>query len=250
MSTWDRLSFAVALALTLQTMAGVGTPASAPQTVRSIPSDPARLVEMQHHFADTMLVHDAVLRGDLPSVRQPALRLATAARPSGMPEAAAPFIAGIRAAGQLAADAKTIGAAAQATVAMVTECANCHRAVGIFPAASRRTGQDVGGVIGHMKDHQRALDGMLIGLMIPSQSEWTEGAAHLRVAALLPSQLPKDPKLTKEIRQLDLRVHQIADQAMDADTPEARARTYTTLLGTCAQCHSLHAKIWGPGRGR
>ncbi len=100
-----------------------------------------------------------------------------------------------------------------------------------------------------MLEHQRAADEMLIGLMVPSTADWRQGADRLRAAVLLPRQLPKDPKLTKDIRKLDLRVHELADQAIEAETPDERASAYTALLGSCTQCHSLHSKIWGPGRG-
>lgn len=250
MTRWDRSSIVVALVgLSVPTMAAWGTTIPRSQVARSVASDPARLTEMQHHFADVMLIHEAVIRGDLPSVRQPALRLATASMPPSMPEAAAPFVANIRKAGQRAADATALAVAAQATVAMVTECANCHRAVGVSPAPSLTVRHDVGGVVGHMEEHQRAADAMLIGLMIPSTSKWLEGAERLRVATLLPSTFPQDPTLTKEIRQLDIRVHEMADRAIDAETATDRAHAYTDVLATCAQCHRLHSKIWGPGRG-
>ena len=252
MRTDDRLiviSAVALLTLNFQAIAGQRATPSVPQVTRSIASDSNRLAEMQHHFADIMMVHEAVSRGDLPAVREVAVKLFTMATPAGMPDRAAPFMANIRKAAQRAGDATTIEAAAEAAIGMVTECAGCHRAVGTFPSASRPFVNEVGGVVGHMKDHQRAADHMLIGLMVPSQSEWLEGASRLRVAALLPSEFPKDPKLTREIRRLDIRVHEIADQAIDADTSEQRARAYATLLGTCAQCHNLHAKVWGPGRG-
>jgi mono/diheme cytochrome c family protein len=204
---------------------------------------------MRHHFADVLLVHDAVIRGDLPAVRQPALKLAAVAMPEGMPEAAAPFIAELRKAGRRAAEATTIAAAAQAAVSMATGCATCHRAMSVFPAPSRPAGPDIGGGLGHMLEHQRGADEMLIGLMVPSTADWRQGADRLRAAPLLPRQFPKDPKLTPDIRKLDLRVHEIADQAIEAETPDERASAYTALLGTCTQCHSLHRKIWGPGRG-
>jgi mono/diheme cytochrome c family protein len=182
-------------------------------------------------------------------VRAPARKLATVAAPAGLPDAAAPFVEEIRRAGQRAADAATLSTAARATVSMVTACAGCHRAVGVFPVPSRSPGHDLGGLVGHMLEHQRAADAMLVALMIPSAAEWREGADRLRVAPLLPSKFPKDAKATKEIRALDLSVHQIADLAMDAETADERARVYTELLTTCAQCHRLHSRVWGPGRG-
>jgi cytochrome c553 len=202
---------------------------------------------MRHHFADVLLVHEAVVRGDLPAVRPPALKVAAVAMPAGMPETAAPFVAEIRKAGQRAADARTLASAARATVAMATGCAKCHRSVGVFPAPASRPGPDIGGFLGHMLEHQRAADDLLIGLMVPSTADWRQGADRLRAAPLLPRQFPDDPKLTREIRKLDRRVHEMADQAIEAETLDDRANAYTALLGTCAPCHSLHIRIWGGG---
>lgn len=248
MTRSDRLSF-TALWLCPIVVATVLGAAAPPQVAQSVPTSRTRLEEMRHHFADVLLVHEAVIRGDLPAVRQPALRLAEVAVPQGMPETAAPFVAELRRAGRRAASAPTIAAAAQATVAMATACATCHRGMGVFPAASRPAGPEIGGALGHMLEHQRAADEMLIGLMVPATVDWRQGAERLRVAPLLPRQFPKDPKLTTNIRKLDLRVHELADQAIDAETADERGSAYAALLETCTQCHSLHSKIWGPGRG-
>jgi len=233
-------------------VAATGTRASGPsrdQTARSVPSTQVRLAEMRHHFAQVMLVHEAVIRGDLPSVREPAARLASMEIPAGLPAAAAPYVVAVRETAQRVVDAKTLIAAAKATAALVTECANCHRAVGVFPAVPSGTTRDVRGVVGHMLEHQRAVDELLIGLMVPSPSQWIQGAERLRVADLRPGELPKDPQLTKWGREADARVHQLADQAVVAETPAQRAAAYAALMTTCAQCHSIHSKVWGPGRG-
>lgn len=219
------------------------------QSVKPQVSIPQRLAEMRHHFSEVIDVHEAVIRGDLRSVRPLALTLATMPVPKEMPAAAWPLMADIHRAGRLAADATSLAAAARATVSLASACGSCHRKVGVFPAASRSVGHDVGGVVGHMLDHQRATDLMLIALIVPSDSEWQSGAERLRVATLLPTKFPSDPKLTREIRALDLRVHAMADHAIDAETPGARVQVYTDLITTCSQCHSLHSRVWGPGRG-
>jgi cytochrome c553 len=128
---------------------------------------------------------------------------------------------------------------------MVTECGNCHQAVGIFPSPSTPRTPDVGGLVGHMLEHKRAADEMLQGLVIPSASRWQQGADRLRVAALRPSQLPFDSKMTADIRKAEDRVHQAANQAADAGTTAERAAAYVQVLTTCAECHGLH-KVWGP----
>jgi mono/diheme cytochrome c family protein len=242
MTRWDRSLAGAAVVwvgLVASSFGAATPPAQASQTSAS---GPQRLAEMRHHFSDVILVHEAVIRGDLRSVGPPAQALASIATPAGMPAATAPFVAEIRRAGQRAADAANLAAAAQATVSMVTACAGCHRAAGVMPAASRSIGHDVGGIVGHMLEHQRAADMLLIALMMPSATEWRQGADSLRVAALLPFKFPSDPKLTKDIRALDLRVHQIADRAIDAETADERARVYTDLLTTCAQCHFRSAR--------
>jgi cytochrome c553 len=231
--------------LALLTAAGVATSFVSAQSTQSVPSTPERVAEMRHHFTEVTQIHEAVIRGDLPAVREPATKLGDIAIPSGVPDSAVQYVAAIRTAGRRAATATTLVSAAQATVSMVTECANCHRAVGVLPAPTTPPGPDVGGLVGHMLVHKRAADEMLQGLVIPSASRWREGAERLRTAALRPSQLPSDPKLTREIRQADEKVHKLADQAVKADTASARASTYVELLTTCAECHGLR-KMWGP----
>jgi hypothetical protein len=219
------------------------------QSAQSVPSTPERLAEMRHHFKQVMLMHEAVIRGDLPAARETAKELAQIPVPPGVPASSTRYVAAIREAGQSAAAATTLALAAMATVSMVSECANCHRAVGVLPAPSTPSTPDVGGLVGHMLEHKRAADEMLQGLLIPSASRWRQGAERLRVAPLHPSQLPPNRKFTEEMRRAENRIHQIADQAVDAETPAARESAYVQLLTSCADCHRLH-RIWGPRTGR
>jgi hypothetical protein len=220
------------------------------QQTKSLPSMPERLTEMRHHFGEVLLVHEAVIRGDLPAVRKPAMKVATIAMPTNVPETALPFVVALRQAGQRAARATTLSDAAAATVAMVNECANCHRTVGVFPAVPVRRPPDIGGVLGHMQQHQLATDDMLVGLMVPSPSQWRAGAEGLRVAPLRASQLPRDSELTKWVREADVRLHDSADRATLADTTDLRTRAYVEIMTSCGQCHSVHSKVWGPGRAK
>jgi cytochrome c553 len=204
---------------------------------------------MRHHFSQVFVIHEALIRGDLAAVRQPARDLAQLPAPTGLPDGAAPFVANLRSEGRHAADASTLAEAATATSRMLTQCGDCHRAVGAVVAVTTPGGHDVGGIVGHMLEHQRAADDMLQGLFAPSASQWRQGADGLRVAALQPAQMPSDPKLTATIRAAESRLHALAKEAagdMDAHAREAR---YAQVLVTCAECHVLHSRIWGPARG-
>jgi len=236
----------VGLASILVTAAAVRTATQVmAQSAQSVPSRPERLAVMRHHFAQVMLIHDAVIRGDLAAVRPPAKELANIAVPPGISADSVPFVAAIRQAGQRAAAATTLASAASATVSMVSECANCHRAVGVFPAPSTPATPEVGGLVGHMLEHKRAADDLLQGLVIPSDSQWRQGAERLRAAVLRPTQLPRDKKSIEVMRRAESRVHEVADQAADADTAPARAAAYVQLLTSCADCHRLN-RMWGP----
>ncbi len=220
---------------------------SAPQTPQASPASvPERLAEMRHHFTQVSTIHEAIIRGDLPAVRVPALALANLPLPAGLPLVAPPFVAAVRQAARRAADATTLGTAASATVSMLTQCAACHRAANVRPSPSTPRRPDVGGIVGHMLEHQRAADEMLLGLLIPSDSQWRQGADRLRAAVMRPSELPPDPKLTQQIRAAEDAVHLVANRAASADTADARAASYIQVLTSCAECHGLHKTIWGP----
>jgi hypothetical protein len=100
-----------------------------------------------------------------------------------------------------------------------------------------------------MLEHQRAMDELLQGLVIPSVPLWTAGAKRLQTAPLSRGQLLPDRRLTGQIREAEARVHKLAQQASTADTlatSSRRAAVYGQLLSTCAQCHVLHPQVWGP----
>lgn len=210
-----------------------------------LPSDPQRLDEMRHHFLQVTQIYEAIIRGDLAAVRQPATELAALPTPAGIPDRAIPFVEAVRAAGRRAMIATTLEEAASPLAMMLSQCGQCHRTVGIFPGPSIRNYPDVGGIVGHMLAHQRAVDELLQGLLIPSESRWFQGAERLRTAELARSDLPSDLR-TSELRGAETAVHALADRAAEATSLADRVAVYSELSTKCAACHGLHAQIWGP----
>jgi len=217
-------------------------------TSQQVKSMPERLAQMQHHFAQVGLLHEAVIRGDLRGLRDPAKRLANVEQPPNVAPAAARHVLAIQAAARRAADARDLATAASATASMLLSCGNCHREIGTMPVPVTPKRAEVGGLVGHMLEHQRAVDEMLEGLFIPSESQWIRGATRFRAAPLPRRSLPRDRKLTREILLAEERVHQLADRAIDAGGWNDRAEIYAGVLTTCASCHSLHNVVWGPRR--
>lgn len=213
---------------------------------RSVPSTPQRRDIMRHHYLEVGDIHEAVIRGDLAAVRGPAERLRAILVVPDVPLPLRPFITTMTYAARQTAEATTLASAATSTTTLIAQCAGCHQAAGIRPAVVPRSSPEVGGVVGHMLDHQRATDALLQGLLLPSASEWTRGAALLENAALRPRELPPDPKLSREVVRAESAVHAMARDAAAARTPEARNAVYAQLITACAQCHGLHPTVWGP----
>jgi cytochrome c553 len=217
-------------------------------TSQQVKSMPDRLAQMQHHFTQVGLVHEAVIRGDLPGLRDPAKRLADLEQPPSVAPAAAQYVLAIQTAAKRAVEARDLASAASATASMLLSCGNCHRTSGTMPVPATPKRAEVGGLVGHMLEHQRAVDEMLEGLFIPSESQWIRGATRFSAAPLQRQSLPRDRKLTREILLAEERVHQLADRAIKAGDWSDRAEIYAQVLSTCANCHSLHNVVWGPRR--
>jgi cytochrome c553 len=200
---------------------------------------------MRAHFNQAMVVHAAVIRGDLAAVA-PAARVLADQDPASLPAGSASHVAAMKQAAREAADARDILAAGQATARMLSACGNCHRALGTMPAVTSRPRPSVGGIVGHMLEHQVAVDQMLEGLVVPSDSLWRAGTRAMATAPLHSRELPVDSAVRRELAPTEERVHRMATDAVQASDPFARAGFYAQMLAGCADCHKRHAKIWGP----
>lgn len=217
---------------------------------RSVPSDPERAALMRKHFDQALAIKDAVIRGDLAAVNSAAAALAAQDAPQGLPSVAGPFVITMKEGARRAAAATTLVTAASESASILATCGNCHQTVGIRPAFAAppqpAAASAPGGVVGHMLDHQRAADLMLQGLIVPSTTAWREGADALNVARLRDRDLPRDSRWTPEIVKTEDRLHRFAGEAVQMQDPSTRARSYAQILATCAECHGLHQKVWGP----
>lgn len=213
---------------------------------QSIAPDPARANLMKAHYRQVLIVHDAIARGDLPAVAPAARAIAAQEPPTGLRPSAMSSANTLKEIATRTAAATTLEAAARETASMLVTCGQCHLAAGTRPAPPSPPATNVGGAVGHMIEHQRAIDQMLQALVLPSASLWREGTAALKVASLHRSDLPRSAKLPAALADAEKRVHQWADQASTLTEPAAQARSYAQILTTCAECHGLHSKIWGP----
>jgi cytochrome c553 len=205
---------------------------------------------MPNHFSEIEVARNAVIRGDVEDVRAPARWLWRHPPDASLPERSLPLLDGMRDAARAAAEASDIPAAAHAVARLAGACGRCHAAIDIRAILPTRAAPSVGGLVGHMIAHQRAVDHLHAGLVEPSDTLWAQGAEALDVAPLERRKLPPDAGLTGEIVAAETRLHDAAAHARRAATLDARIAAYAEVLSTCADCHGLHGRIWGPGMPR
>ena len=205
---------------------------------------------MTDHFSQVGVIINAVIRGDLEDVREPARWMASHQHAKGLPATSALYLEEMKNTAKQTAQAKTLTGASIAAASMAVNCGACHAAAGIKASGSEvpATGAaPAGGIAKHMLEHQWAVDQMLNGLVRPSDDDWLSGARRLQVAPMAAKELPDDPKLSQEIRDFEVKVHALAEKALKATAGPARAAVFGEITAGCGECHGLHGRVWGPG---
>jgi len=224
-------------------------PADSAAPPKATPAVPAETkTYMTDHYARVTTVQEAVIRGNLDEVREPARWIAEQQELAGLPATVQPQVEEMKSAAKIAAEATDLRSAASATATIAVACGECHASMGIQPtlAPVLQTVKPEP-VAAHMQDHLRATELLYDGLIGPSDQSWTKGAEALKVSPLTAKELPKDPKLAKEMRAGETEIHALADKARQSTDLAARAAIYGEFIASCAGCHVLHGRVGGPG---
>ncbi len=212
-------------------------------------AQPADQAQMRAHFDQALVLHGAVIRGDLAAVGPAARALADeVARSQSGSQALASSrpLAALAEGARQVAQARTILEAAVDTAGMLSACGRCHRAAGVtpaFPAPAQPVGA---GLTGHMLEHQVAVQQLVEGLVVPSDATWRNGARALASAPLNATELPVDAAVRTRLASTEERLHRLAAGAAEATDLSARAAFYGQLLAACADCHTRYAALARP----
>lgn len=206
--------------------------------------NPLRAAYMRAHFQQTMLLHDAVARGDLEAARREAATLAARSPDVPMPIGAAAFHGALTRSAREAANATTLEAAAQATAAVLGTCGQCHKAMEVRATVPAQGEIKVGGVVGHMLLHQRGADALLEGLVAPSESQWVEGVRAFAAPKLEADEVPGRMRRTFDHGETDLAL--LAGHMAQAHRTRDREELYGKVIATCGNCHRKLAPRGGP----
>ena len=222
------------------------------------PAEPAKPAEppkpvvdtktaMHDHMSRVTIVQEAVIRGDLEAVAEPATWLANHEE-APLPAGTETYAPDIKKTAGMAAGAKDLTSAATATSQLVAACGACHQAAKTpiaWPALTKPV--ESAGIAAYMLEHQWAIDLMYQGLAQPSDEAWKKGVEALKASPLAAKELPKDEKLTKDIVAFEKKVHELAGKALMTTDLGSKVAVYSEALASCASCHGLHGKVWGPG---
>jgi cytochrome c553 len=191
---------------------------------------------MADHAVITEFARDAVITGDMESMREPLLALADYKYATVAPGPWLRWLPQLQATARLTADASTLDAAASGVATMGRICGECHIANGGGPVAQpalppkRSTRSDT--LAKRMDRHMNAADELWKGLTTPSDAAWKAGAATLRYAPTKTHEsLP--PGFVSRLQE----VRQLGVAADEASSLEERSNVYGLLLATCADCH-------------
>jgi mono/diheme cytochrome c family protein len=204
---------------------------------------------MRHHFDAVTAIRDAVIRGDLSSVREQGLMVASMPDPVGLPPAGLAPLKTLKTTAARAARATDLRGAAIDAASMLAICGDCHRAVGTMPAYPAPPQPIVGGVIGHMEQHRAAADLLSQGLTTPSTSLWHDGAEALEAAPLREEQLPHNANITHTQLKTEKAIHNLAARARTAADRDARVAIYGELISGCSSCHAGNRNGYTPAPG-
>jgi cytochrome c553 len=205
----------------------------------------ATVEDMHRHVEQVRLVEEAVIRGDIEGAQEPARWIAEHKESPGLPADTGQFLDDMRTAARRVAGATDVETAAQGAASLVASCGNCHAASNVtanlpevtIPAAATDRA-------GHMREHQAAVELLYRGLAAPSDENWRKGAEMLRGSPLAHGDMGD---IAKEVQAAEGRVHEIAERAVKAGDRDTRVQVYGELVSTCASCHGMHGKVWGPG---
>lgn len=187
---------------------------------------------MEVHYRSAIAGHDALVRGDLETLRRRIAELDAQPLPPAAPESWGPFDAQLREAARGVAAVESLHEAASAMAAVAEACGACHAAVGagkiyFWPAPPDEDGK----VKTAMRTHQWASERLWEGVTGPFDEAWKRGATALANGRVFSGEVEEG------LRARDADLRDLGRLAEVMTGLHERALVYGRLLATCADCH-------------
>jgi hypothetical protein len=207
--------------------------------VRDRPTEVEMVAAMEAHYSAVILAHDALLQGNVESLKSQLAQASTQDLPPTSPQQWLPFHEALQAAAREGANVSDLDSAANALAHVVLACGDCHAALGagpIYPAPAPDEGDDA--VETAMLDHQWATERLWEGVTGPWDNAWDRGSEALAAIQVFGEASPRIV-LTEELRRRENELREIGEAARTVSALDERAALYGRLLATCGGCHQL-----------
>jgi cytochrome c553 len=227
--------------LSLLACAGRTTPpaVTAPDATATPDDAPQESVQvhMAEHLARSVIIRDAVVRGNFELAREGFQWMADHEPVAGLPAVSAGWLEDLRRSAAAGAAAETIQAQGAALGAMANTCGGCHQSLSVGPLLQELPAPAEGeGLQVHMAQHRWASDRMWTALIEPSSAAWERSLRVLSTDALSAEERA-EWGLRDGVEVLDQEVHRLAYAALADDNPDTRADLYGQIVARCAACH-------------
>jgi len=237
-------SLAAPLAL-LAALIGCGESAPAsPAPVPAVPAAPAaprELTEvelvalMEGHYTSAIAAHDALIRGDVLTVRTRLAEIAAQELPANAPASWRPLHARLHTAASGAAPASTLEEAGAAMGAVVEACGSCHASLGRGPEYLRPLAPEGATPLETaMLGHQWATERLWEAVTGPREEAWHRGAATLAASRVFAA---RTGEVSPALLARETAMKHAGEAALTIAGLHERSAAYGQLLATCAGCH-------------
>lgn len=221
---------------------------AAPEQTTAAPDAPAEAVVpektpaevlMKDHFVKALEVHQALIRADVSAATEGMAALAGQTHSSPLPGDLGKMLEDMRATAGSAEQAKTFREAGEAFAGTVARCGVCHSKTGKGPEIARTARPEGEGAVVHMRLHHWATEEMWSALITADEVRFRDAAEALTGEPLDAKALGTKEVSGVDVSRLDVHVHKLAQEGLEATDLRTRAGTYARILATCGTCHKL-----------
>jgi cytochrome c553 len=191
---------------------------------------------MEGHYNSAIGGHDALIRGDLETLRARLAEIHERSLPPAAPASWRTHEARLHTASRGAATASDLESAALAMAAVAEACGSCHTAVGLEEIYRRPAApQGDSPVETAMLGHQWATERLWEGVTGPWDDAWVRGADALAQSRVFTEE-GTPPSSSLQAREAEMR--RLGEEAKLATQLSTRSEVYGRLLATCGACHT------------
>lgn len=194
---------------------------------------------MKDHFVKALEVREALIRADVSAATQGMAALAAQTHSDALPGEMGKMLSDMRQTAGTADQAQTYRDAGEVFAGTIARCGVCHSKTGKGPEIARPPRPEGEGAVIHMRLHHWATDEMWSALITADEARFRDAAEALTGEPLDAKALGSAEVSGVDLSRLDVHVHKLAQEGLDAADLRSRASTYARILATCGTCHKL-----------